>query len=136
MKRLFIGLILAVFLVAPAYAVIKQSGTGGFIDRSDSLAYILNGKTSTGDSEIFTIYPRARTFDAKVVGTGAVTATVIIYVSNTGDDDDWIDAGTITLSGTTSDADGFAMEAKWAYTKANVSAISGTGAAVTVVMGV
>jgi hypothetical protein len=97
---------------------------------------MLKGKTDTGDSSIFTISPLARTFDAKVVGTGAVTATVIIYVSNTGDDDDWITAGTITLSGTTSDVDGFAMDAKWAYVKVNVSAISGTDAAVTVTMGV
>jgi hypothetical protein len=136
MKSIFIGLLLAVFVSTVAYASIKQVDNGPIVDRDNYIARMLNGKTSTGDSDIFAVSPWARTFDAKVVGTGAVTATVIIYVSNTGDDDDWITAGTITLSGTTSDVDGFAMNAKWAYAKANVSAISGTDAAVTVTMGV
>ena len=139
MNKLFVGLLLILFVSTSAYAVIKQSGTGPIVEAEHNVVYMLNGKTSTGDSEVFTIYPGARTFDAKVVGTGAVTATVIIYVSNTGDDDDWIATTTsphIALSGTTSDADGFTMTAKWAYVKVNVSAISGTGAAVTVTMGV
>lgn len=136
MKRLFAGLLLALLVSTSAHAVIRQYGTGTVVEAEHNVAYVLNGKTSTGDSEVFTVYPNARTFSAKVVGTGAVTATIIVYVSNTGDDDDWTTAATFTLSGTTSDSDGFAMNAKWAYTKANVSAITGTSAAVTVTMGV
>ena len=136
MKSLFLSAIFLMFIALPAFAVIKAVDNGPVIESSDKIAYVLQGKTSTGDSDVFTILPWQRTFSAKVVGTGAVTAAVIIKVSNTGEDDDWATAATITLSGTTSDSDGFAMNAKWAYTKANVSAITGTGAAVTVTLGV
>ena len=76
------------------------------------------------------------TFQATVVGTGAVTATVVIDVSNDGTN--WVATpmGTITLSGTTSSSDGFTSSAPWKYVRARVTAISGTGATVTVVMGV
>jgi hypothetical protein len=136
MKNILLSVLLIICLALPAYAGIRAVNNGPVVDSPDKIAYVLNGKTSTGDSAIFAITPDQRTFSAKVVGTGAVTATIIIYVSNTGDDDDWSTAATITLSGTTSDSAGFAMNAKWAYTKANVSAISGTGAAVTVTLGV
>ncbi|MCK5610042.1 hypothetical protein KAR91_49670 [Candidatus Pacearchaeota archaeon] len=136
MKRLLLSLILIMFIVGPAYAAIKAVNNGPVIGPPNKTAYVLNGKIDTGDSDVFTILQGQRTFSAKVVGTGAVTATIILMVSNTGDADDWATAATITLSGTTSDSDGFAMNAKWAYTKANISAISGTDAAVTVTLGV
>lgn len=74
-----------------------------------------------------------RTFQATVVGTGAVTATIIIEATN--DDIAHLTLGTITLSGTTSASDGFASSAQWRYVRARITAISGTGAAVTVTMG-
>lgn len=76
------------------------------------------------------------TFQASVVGTGAVTATVVIDCSNDGVN--WCSTalGTITLSGTTSSSDGFTTAAPWKYVRARVTAISGTGATVTVNMGV
>ena len=75
------------------------------------------------------------TFQATVVGTGAVTANVTIEVSNDGIN--WCSTvlGTIILSGTTTSSDGFTTDAPWKYVRANVIAISGTGAAVTVLMG-
>jgi hypothetical protein len=77
------------------------------------------------------------TFQATVVGTGAVTATVDIEVSNDGVNVIDTVAGTITLSGTTSHSDGFTTQhSPWKYVRANVTAISGTGATVTVTMGV
>lgn len=78
--------------------------------------------------------PSDRTFQGTVAGTGAVSATIVIEVSNDGTNA--ITLGTITLSGTTSATDGFASQASWAFTRARVSAISGTSAAVTVVIGV
>jgi hypothetical protein len=73
-----------------------------------------------------------KTFQATVVGTGAVTATVLVQASN--DNSHWITVGTITLSGTTSATDGFDIEAPWAYFRGNVSAVTGTGAAVTLLV--
>lgn len=61
-------------------------------------------------------------------GTGAVTAAVTVEVSNTGIDNEWILAGTINLSGTTTATDGFTLNAPWAYVRASLTAISGTSA--------
>ena len=74
-----------------------------------------------------------RTFQGYVAGTGAVTATADIQVSNDGTN--WLTLATITLSGTTSDTDGFSSAANWAYYRADCTAISGTDAALTVLMG-
>lgn len=75
-------------------------------------------------------------FQATVVGTGTVTATVILDVSN--DNTYWCATplATITLSGTTSNADGFTTQAPFKYVRARITAISGTGATVYVTMGV
>lgn len=88
----------------------------------------------TGDG-LYKDSPNA-TYQAVVSGTGAVTATVVIDVSN--DNINWLDTvmGTITLSGTTSDSDGFTTNAPWKYVRARVTAISGTGATVQVYTGV
>src|SRR4030043_175818 len=85
--------------------------------------------TATGD-KIYKDSPSA-TFQAIVVGTGAVTATVVIDASNDGTY--WCSTvlGTITLTGTTSSTDGFTTTAPWKYVRARVTAISGTGATVT-----
>lgn len=44
--------------------------------------------------------------------------------------------GTITLTGTNSASDGFTTQAPWRYVRANVTAVTGTGAVVNVLMGV
>ena len=74
------------------------------------------------------------TFQATVTGTGSVTATVVVEVSN--DLVGWITAGTITLSDTTTATDGLALSAKWAYARYRRTALTGTGAVCTVTMGV
>lgn len=74
------------------------------------------------------------TFQATVAGTGAISATVPIYVSH--DNANWLPLATITLSGTAAASDGFTAAGRWAYLRADVAAIAGTGAAVTVLMGV
>ena len=76
------------------------------------------------------------TFQASVNGTGAVTATVAIQGSN--DNVNWAATalGTITLSATTTASDGFTTTAPWKWVRAVVSNVTGTGAVVTVLMGV
>ncbi len=80
-------------------------------------------------------------FQAIVTGTGAVSATVLIQGSNEeatwlGTKSNWITIGTISLSGTTTATDGLTTIAPWKYMRASVTAISGTGATVEVLMGV
>ena len=77
------------------------------------------------------------TFQATVNGTsGTVTAAIDIEVSN--DEKNWISMATISLSASApvADSDGFASNASWAFVRANLMAITGTDARVTVVMGV
>lgn len=76
------------------------------------------------------------TFQATVTGTGALTATVVIEASN--DRTNWVATplGTISLSGNDSVSDGFTTDAPWKYVRARISALTGTGATVNVLMGV
>jgi hypothetical protein len=68
---------------------------------------------------------------ATTSSTGA--ATVLIQVSNDGVN--YLTLGTITLTlGTALTSDGFAAINNWNFYRANVSAISGTGANVSVYM--
>lgn len=97
---------------------------------------IMKNKTTTGAGEWIKSAPdigREISFHAIVEGTGAVTATVDIEVSNDGINACNTAAGTITLSGTTIDSDGLTTDAPWRFFRANVTAISGTSAAVTVI---
>lgn len=75
------------------------------------------------------------TFQATVSGTGAVSATVQIEVSNDGIG--WLidSTATLVLSGTTVASKGFTSSAAWQFVRANITAISGTGAKVTVSVG-
>lgn len=82
---------------------------------------------TTGATAHSSSYPGAKSIHALVKGTGAVTATIVLDVSN--NDTDWIEAAaTITLSGTTSASDGFVIDANWAAIRARLTAISGTNA--------
>lgn len=91
----------------------------------------VSGVTSLGGN-----YPQhtARSFQSYIAGTGAVTATVLVEGSN--DEVGWILMQTHTLSGTTTDVAGVPSSAQWEWVRARLTAISGTGAAVTVTMGV
>ena len=70
-----------------------------------------------------------KTFQASVAGTGAVSATVLLKVRNR-ETAPWLTVATFTLSGTTSAADGLVTDAPWKYWSGEVTAVSGTGAAV------
>lgn len=95
-----------------------------------------SGKTLTGYGDfVYKDSPNA-SFQAIVTGTGAVTATVTIEYSNDGVNPLDTVGGTITLSGTTTDSDGFiSQNASWKYVRAHLTAVTGTDATVQVLMG-
>ncbi len=110
--------------------------------KSGSVKTVLPATTATvTGGAIYKDAPKSA-IDAAVVGTGAVAATVVIDCSNGALDAagaiiwNTTPLGTITLSGTTSAADGFTTDAPWKYIRGRVTAISGTGATVTAQMGV
>lgn len=90
---------------------------------------LLDAATTTATGNPFQP-PAGGCYQATVVGTGSVSATVLIEVSIDGVS--WMTLSTITLSGTTSASDGFVAAGGWPNVRSRVSAISGTGAAVTV----
>lgn len=96
---------------------------------------LLDAVLVTGAGIGFDCNEAKRTFQAFVDGTGAVTATVQVEVSN--DNIHWCEteAGEIELAGTSTSSDGFTIDAPWRFARGNVTAISGTGAAVTLLMG-
>lgn len=98
---------------------------------------LLNGSTTTTTGGwVYKDSPNA-TFQAVVTGSGTVSATVEIDVSNDGTYAVDTIMGSITLSGTDANSDGFTSQnSPWKYVRARVTAISGTSAAVTVHMGV
>lgn len=75
-----------------------------------------------------------RNFVAHVEGTGAVSATVVVQVSN--NNLHWGTLATFSLSGTTSASDVYVSDDAWQFIRGKVTAISGTGAAVTLTMAV
>lgn len=89
----------------------------------------------TGAGTSMQAWMENRTFQGKGSTTsGAGAATIIVEGSN--DDVNWITLGTITLTlGTAETSDGFASDARWSYLRGRVSAISGTGAKVSLFMG-
>ncbi len=83
---------------------------------------------------------KSKTYQASVAGTGAVTATVKLWGSNAktspnGNTTKATVLSTFTLSGTTTATDGFFSFAGWRFVFGEVTAISGTGAAVTLTQG-
>jgi len=76
-----------------------------------------------------------KTFQASGRTTSSTGATsVVVEVSN--DNVNWITMGTISLTlGTTPTTDGFVSIANWTYVRGRVSSISGTGATVSLFMG-
>lgn len=76
------------------------------------------------------------TYQAVVTGTGAITATVNILVSNDGVNFNNTVAGTLTLTGNDTVSDGFATSASWKFVRAVLSNLTGTNARCYVLQGV
>ena len=124
----------------------KSTGKSGAVGLTGDAAHVLPG-TSGGASAVTTLLaavlipgPSASspfsggrsTFQAFLSNTTTPTALVNIEVSN--NDVAWEILGTLTLSGA-NDSDGLSADAPWAFVRANVTSISGTSAAVTLLWG-
>lgn len=98
---------------------------------------MLNAVTAPAASEAFQLGANNKTFHISGLTTsGSGAATVVIEVSNN-TDWPWLELTTVNLTlGVTLAADGIAMEAGWKFVRARLSVISGTGASVSVALGV
>lgn len=99
-----------------------------------SCVNILTNATATGAGSSHPVWSVKKTFQ----GTGSVSAStgsvdVDIEVSN--DNVNFIVMGSVSLSLTTTPStDGFTTDSPWKYVRANVTAITGTDATVTITM--
>lgn len=88
------------------------------------------GANKLGSEQPTTVY----TSWARLTGTGAVTATVVVEITNDpAGAAGWIAAQTLTLSGTDEAFDGITNIMAPTHTRHRVSAITGTNASVQVV---
>lgn len=99
---------------------------------------LLDAVTATGAGSVLVNFFERRTFQAighTSAGVGA--ATVEVQASNDPNEAEatWITIGTMSLTlGTTKVTDGFASDAPWRKIRGKVTALSGTGATVTLLM--
>lgn len=93
--------------------------------------------TTTAAGEVFELGSDNKTFHVSGLTTaGAGAATVVVEVSNNLDWP-WLPLASFSLTlGVARVADGAVMQAGWKYVRARVSAISGTGANVSAVLGI
>jgi len=134
--RITLALVLAVLTIGPALEAQTQTRT------MNPQTQLLTDATTTATSAVFRPLNPYRTFivyGATSAGSGSVTVAIevsnILNPVNT-TNVDWVQVGTVTLALTTTRlSDGFATYAGWTYVRARVTAISGTGAAVSVAMG-
>jgi hypothetical protein len=103
---------------------------------------ILTAATTTTRGNRQELWGAKHTFQAYgTTSSGAGAATIIVEVSNhpspaTATDVGWKTAGTFTLTlGTTEVNDVFVLDAPYRFCRAQVTAISGTGASVNVAAG-
>lgn len=108
------------------------AGTGG-ISGGGSLAVsqLLSGVTGNATGAFVARTASQSTFQATVAGSGAIGCTVTLQGSNDGVTPCGTALAVITLSGTDSASDGFALDAPWPYVRAVVSGSSGTISAIT-----
>jgi len=104
-------------LVQPTPGYFRPDQTGNQV----YAAGVPNGTTFTYVS------PTQGTLSANATATGTVPAR---FQANK-----WVLLGTISLTGTAEASDGFATASAWKWVRASVTAISGTGAAVSVIQG-
>jgi len=95
---------------------------------------ITSAPTTSGAVNIEDLNSKEISYQATVVGTGAVSATVIIEVSIDGVG--WLSdtSSTLSLTGTTVGSAYLNSNGYWSFARVRVTAISGTGASVTVTM--
>jgi len=91
---------------------------------------LMTGVTTNTTGSTFDRPEAVWSYQAVVAGTGAVSVTVTIQVSNDGSN--WETFGTLAPSGTTTATDKLNGDAPWALHRAVTSSISGTGATVSV----
>lgn len=106
-----------------------SGGTGGA--GSVTVSQLLTGVTGNTTGSFVARNAVNSSIQGTVTGTGAVATTITLQGSNDGTNVVGTSLAVITLSGTTTASDGFAISAPWPFIRAVVSGSSGTISAIT-----
>ena len=103
--------------------------------RSHQVKFSDNAASATTNltTKTINLWGGKNSFQVNVVGTGTVSVTATPQFSNDGVY--WIAGTALSLTGTTSDTDGFTLDGAWAYCRIALTSITGTGATVTIFHG-
>lgn len=93
---------------------------------------LLDAATTIQKSQAVAIPAGNRTVRASIAGTGAVSATIDWYGDHTESNSGGVYFGTSNLSGTTTAVTGGTPDEEWPFVYADLTEISGAGAAVSV----
>jgi hypothetical protein len=104
--------------------------------RAKTVTTLLNAVTADGTSSAVAFGSGRKWIQASIAGTGAVAATVTCYGNNANAASGGVLLATMTLTGTTTDTEGADIPAEPAYMYCAAASITGTGAAVTVTIGI
>jgi hypothetical protein len=96
----------------------------------------LDGVTANKTTDAFPIPVGSNTLEAFITGTGSISATVSVYGCNTKRNTNGVLLATILLAGSGSDQAGTVLTSNWGFIYIVLSAITGTGAAVTTTIGI
>ena len=94
---------------------------------------LFSAKIADGLSDVLEPWGTRRTVHTFIAGDGAVSADVLVQVSNNGTS--FVELNKIELSGTDTDAKIYAFDSAYRYVRLELDDISGTGAAVTAIFG-
>lgn len=104
--------------------------------QSSQLKFVDGNTTTTTTQATRPVAVRgfANSVHVYLTGTGALTATALVQVSNIDDAtaNQWITASTLSLSGTTHANDGATLSSAWKWVRVNITAVTGTGATLSV----
>jgi len=106
-----------------------EDGTISLAPAAGTVAVLASAVTATGAQTAVALPKAFVDFTFILTGTGAISATCVIEKS---DGTNWFPAATMALSGTTSVSDSDWFDNVWTSLRANITAISGTGAVLTV----
>jgi hypothetical protein len=98
---------------------------------------MLSGATTVAAGAAVNGISGMKTYQAGgTTSAGAGAATIVVQGSNDDAQENWDDIGTISLTlGTTTTSDSFWSDDRYCVLRGNVTAISGTGASVNLMMG-
>lgn len=86
--------------------------------------------TTNQSTESVNLWGAHNSFQVNLTGSGTVSVTAAIEVSN--DRTNWITATSLSLSGSGGDVDGATLQSGWAYARVTLSSITGTSATASV----